>query len=132
VLVDCQSVHRPHCKDVIGPLPGSVHARRQGRLYVPLRGSCIPSLQYAAQRKPKRQIQCIMTGQTVRTPQRQLYSKPPVCSTEEAKETDPVHYDKEVRVQPATKLLESLSHGSGLHQLPEERGHLLRTQSLTR
>jgi hypothetical protein len=50
----------------------------------------------------------------------------------EAKETDPVHYDKEVRVQPATKLLESLSHGSGQHQLLEERGRLLQTQSLTR
>jgi hypothetical protein len=46
--------------------------------------------------------------------------------------TDPVHYDKEVRVQPATKLLESLSHGSGRHQLLEERRRLLRTQSLTK
>jgi hypothetical protein len=61
VLVDRQSVHRPHCEDVIGPLPSSVHAHWQSRLYVPLRGSCTPSLQYAAQRKPKWQIQCIMT-----------------------------------------------------------------------
>jgi hypothetical protein len=43
-----------------------------------------------------------------------------------------VHYDKEIRVQPATKLLESLSHGSGRHQLPEEQRRLLRTQLLTR
>jgi hypothetical protein len=78
------------------------------------------------------QRSCSLTKQTVRTPQRQLYSKPPICSSEEAKEIDPVHYDKEVRVQPATKLLESLSHGSGQHQLPEERRRLLRTQSLTR
>jgi hypothetical protein len=43
-----------------------------------------------------------------------------------------VHYDREVRLQPTTKLLESLSHGSSQHQLPEERGLLLWTQSLTR
>jgi hypothetical protein len=61
VLVDRQSIHHPHCEDVIRPLPGRVHARWQSWLYVPLRGSCTPSLQYAAQRKPKRQIQCIMT-----------------------------------------------------------------------
>jgi hypothetical protein len=61
VLVDRQSVHCPHWEDVIGPLPGSVHTRWQSGLYVSLRGSCIPSLQYAAQRKPKRQIQCIIT-----------------------------------------------------------------------
>ena len=47
------------------------------------------------------------------TPQRQLYSKPPVCSIEEAKETNLVHYDNEVHVQLATKLHKSLSHGSG-------------------
>jgi hypothetical protein len=81
---------------------------------------------------PTGQCSCSLTKQIVRTPQRQLYSKPLVCSTEEAKETNPVHYDKEVWVQPATKLLESLSHGSGRHQLPEERGRLLWTQSLTR
>jgi hypothetical protein len=81
---------------------------------------------------PTGQRSCSLTEQTIRTPQRQLYSKPPVCSTEEAKETDPVHYDKEVQAQPATKLLKSLLHGSSRHQLPEERGRLLQTQSLTR
>jgi hypothetical protein len=87
---------------------------------------CSPSPLRGCDWIPTGQCSCSLTEQTIRTPQRQLYSKPPVCSTEEAKETDPVHYDKEVRVQPATKLLESLLHGSGRHQLPEERGRLLR------
>jgi hypothetical protein len=81
---------------------------------------------------PIGQCSCSLTEQTVHISQRQLYSKPPVCSTEEAKEIDLVHYDKEVWVQPTTKLLESLSHGSGRHQLPEEQGRLFWTQSLTR
>jgi hypothetical protein len=93
---------------------------------------CSPSPLRGCDWAPTGQRSCSLTEQTVRTPQRQLYSKPPVCSTEEAKEIDLVHYDKEVWVQPATKLLESLSHGSGRHQLPEERGRLHRTQSLTR
>ena len=81
---------------------------------------------------PTRRRSCSLTEKTVHIPQRQLYSKPLVYSIEDAKEIDPVHYDKEVQVQPTTKLLESLSHRSGQHQLPEERGCLLRTQSLTR
>jgi hypothetical protein len=93
---------------------------------------CSPSPLRGCDWTPTGQRSCSLTKQTIRTPQRQLYSKPPVCSTEKAKETDLVHYDKEVWVQPATKLLESLSHGSGRHQLPEERRHLLRTQPLTR
>jgi hypothetical protein len=93
---------------------------------------CSPSPLRGCDWTPTGQCSYSLTEQTIRIPQRQLYSKPPVCSTEEAKETDPVHYDKEVRVQLVIKLLESLSHGSGQHQLPEERGRLLRTQSLTR
>jgi hypothetical protein len=93
---------------------------------------CSPSPLRGCDWTPTGQCSYSLTEQTIRIPQRQLYSKPPVCSTEEAKETDPVHYDKEVRVQLVIKLLESLSHRSGQHQLPEERGRLLRTQSLTR
>jgi hypothetical protein len=88
---------------------------------------CSPSPLRGCDWTPIGQRSCSLIEQTVRTPQRQLYSKPPVCNTEEAKETDPVHYDNEVRVQPATKLRESLSHGSGQHQLPGKRGRLLRT-----
>ena len=68
----------------------------------------------------------------MRTAQKELYSKPPKCNVEDAKEIDPVHSDKEVWIQLASKLLESLSHGPDRHRLPEERGCLRRTQSLTR
>jgi hypothetical protein len=105
----------------------SAPSRGAGRLPV-----CSPSPLQGCDWTLTGQRICSLTEQTVRTPQRQLYTKPPVCSTEEAKETDPVHYDKEVWIQPATKLLESLSHGSSRHQLPEERCRLLRTQSLIR
>ena len=76
---------------------------------------------------PTRHPSCSLTEKTIRSPQRQLYSKPPICNTEQAKEIDPMHYDKEVRVRPTTKLLESLSHGSGRHQFLEEQGRLLWT-----
>ena len=93
---------------------------------------CSPSPLRGCDWTPTRQHSCSLTEKIVHTPQRQLYSKPPVCNIEEAKEIDPMHYNKEVWVQPATKLLKLLSHGSGQHQLPEEQGHLLWTQSLTR
>jgi hypothetical protein len=102
-------------------------SRGAGRLPV-----CSPSPLRGCDWTPTKQRSCSLTERTVCTPQSQLYSKPPVCNTEEAKETDPVHYDNEVCVQPATKLYESLLHGSGRHQLPEKRGRLLRTQSLIR
>jgi hypothetical protein len=92
---------------------------------------CSPSPLRGCDWTPTGQHLWSLTEWNVHTPQRQLYSKPPICSTEEAKEIDPVHYDNEVRVQPATKLRESLSHGSGRHQLPEKRGCLLWTQLLT-
>ena len=68
-----------------------------------------------------------LTERTVCTAQRQLYSKLLVYNIEEAKETDLVHYDNEVRVYPATKLHESLLRGFGRHQLPEKQGRLLCT-----
>jgi hypothetical protein len=92
---------------------------------------CSPSPLQGCDWIPTGQRLCSLTERTVRTPQRQLYSKLPICSIEEAKETDPVHYDNEVRIQPATKLRESLSYGFGRHQLPEKRGRLLQTKSLT-
>ena len=81
---------------------------------------------------PTRQRSCSLTKKTIHTPERQLYSKPPKCRIEDAKIIDPVNFDKEVQVQLASKLLELLPHGPGQHQLPEERGRLHRTQSLTR
>jgi hypothetical protein len=81
---------------------------------------CSPSPLRGCDWTPTGQHSCSLTKRNVRTPQRQLYSKLPICSIEEAKETDLVHYDNEVRVQPATKLRESLSYGSGQHQLPEK------------
>ena len=81
---------------------------------------------------PTGQRSCLLTEKTVCTSQRQLYSKPPKCSIEDAKEIDLVHFDKEIQVQSATKLLKSLSYGSSRHWLPEERDRLLRTQSLIR
>jgi hypothetical protein len=64
-------------------------SRGAGRLPV-----CSPSPLQGCDWTPTGQCSCSPTGQTVRTPQRQLYSKPTVCSTEEAKETNPVHYDR--------------------------------------
>ena len=61
------------------------------------------------------QSSCLLTEKTVCIPQRQLYSKPPKCSIEDAKEIDLVHFNKEVWIQPATKLLKSLSHRPGRH-----------------
>jgi hypothetical protein len=54
---------------------------------------CSPSPLRGCDWTPIGHCSCSLTEQIVRTPQRQLYSKPPVCSTEEAKEIDPVHYD---------------------------------------
>ena len=102
-------------------------SRGAGRLPV-----CSPSPLRGCDWTPTRQRSCLLTEKTTHTPQRQLYSKPPKYNVEDAKEIDPMHFDKEVRVHPASKLLESLSHGPSRHQLPEKRGRLHRTQSLTR
>ena len=102
-------------------------SRGAGRLLV-----CSPSPLQGCDWTPTGQRSCSLIEKSAHTPQRQLYSKPPKCSVEDVKEIDPVHFDNEVRVQPASKLLESLSHGSSWHQLPEERGRLRRTQLLTR
>ena len=74
---------------------------------------CSPASLRRCDWTPTRQSSCSLTEKTIHIPQRQLYSKLPICSTEEAKEIDAVHYDKEVWVQPATKLFKSLSHGFG-------------------
>jgi hypothetical protein len=59
---------------------------------------CSPSLLRGCNWTPIGQRSCSLTEWTIRTPQRQLYSKPLVCSTEEAKETNPVHYDNKVHI----------------------------------
>jgi hypothetical protein len=92
---------------------------------------CSPSPLQGCGWTPTEQRSCSLTERTVHTPQRQLYSKAVACSIEEAKETDLVHYDNEVHVQPITKLQESESCRSGRHQLSEKRGRLLWTQSLS-
>lgn len=78
------------------------------------------------------QRSCLLMEKTVRAPQRVLYSKHPECSVEDAKEIGPLDSDKEVRVEPASKRLESLSHGPDRHEFPDGRGRFRRTQSLTR
>jgi hypothetical protein len=57
---------------------------------------CSPSPLQGCGWIPTGQRSCSLTEQIIYTPQRQLYSKPPIYSTEEAKETNPMHYDKEV------------------------------------
>jgi hypothetical protein len=48
MLLDCLSIRHHHCRAMDRLLPDSVPARRQRRLYVLLRGSCIARWHYAA------------------------------------------------------------------------------------
>ena len=93
---------------------------------------CSPSPLQGCNWNHTRQHSCSLTKKTIHTPQRQLYSKPPKYNVEDAKENNLVHFDKEVQVQPASKLLKLLLHRPSQHQLLEERDHLYQTQSLTR
>jgi hypothetical protein len=71
------------------------------------------------------------THQNVRTPQRQLYCKAPLCDKEEAKEKDPVHYSVKVVVELGLVSPTSQSQAAVRPRRLDKEGRLLQTQSLS-
>jgi hypothetical protein len=69
------------------------------------------------------------TEGTIRTPQRQLYCKATLCSTDNINAKDSVHYN--ISMGPPSKSCASHSHVPQRHSHVEKGGRLVRTQSLS-